>query len=104
MQSSAQMSVILVGSIIMGAVFGFSFGILDVEDDTWQHERFSKDQSIASSMSIYFHFAKLPLIQNFSLRRHHRCFNWDYQSANIAATARLEQPRSLRESVSISLP
>ena len=50
-QSSAQMSIILVGSIIMGAVFGFSFGFLDVEDDTWQHQRFSKDQSIASCMS-----------------------------------------------------
>jgi hypothetical protein len=50
MQSSAQMSIILIGSIIMGAVFGFSFGILDVEDDTWQHQRFSKDQSIASCM------------------------------------------------------
>jgi hypothetical protein len=50
MQSSAQMSVVLVGSIVMGAVFGFSFGILDVEDDTWQHQRFSKDQSIASCM------------------------------------------------------
>ena len=35
----------------MGAVFGFSFGFLDVEDDTWQHQRFSKDQSIASCMS-----------------------------------------------------
>jgi hypothetical protein len=32
----------------MGAVFGFSFGFLDVEDDTSQRLRFSKDQSIAS--------------------------------------------------------
>ena len=101
MQSSAQMSVILVGSIVMGAVFGFSFGLLDVEDDTWQHQRFSKDQSIASCRLCKILMAVLRLICYCRLGRHYRRHHRDHQSANIAATARFEQPRGcLRESVS----
>eukprot|EP00294_Goniomonas_avonlea_P017518 CAMPEP_0114556860 /NCGR_PEP_ID=MMETSP0114-20121206/9512_1 /TAXON_ID=31324 /ORGANISM="Goniomonas sp, Strain m" /LENGTH=124 /DNA_ID=CAMNT_0001742089 /DNA_START=300 /DNA_END=674 /DNA_ORIENTATION=+ len=47
-QSSSQVYVILVSSVCMGAVFGFNFGLLDVEDDNARHTRFSKDQFTSS--------------------------------------------------------
>jgi hypothetical protein len=42
--SPSQIYSILVGSVAMGAVFGFMFGYLDVEDDDWKLVRFSTDQ------------------------------------------------------------
>ena len=42
--SPSQIYAILSGSIAMGAVFGFMFGYLDVEDDDWKLVRFSNDQ------------------------------------------------------------
>jgi hypothetical protein len=44
--SPSQIYAILSGSIAMGAVFGFMFGYLDVEDDDWKLVRFSTDQVI----------------------------------------------------------
>lgn len=43
-----QVYLVLVSSVLMGAVFGLSFGLLDVEDDTYRHQRFSKDEFISS--------------------------------------------------------
>ncbi len=42
--SPSQIYAILSGSVAMGAVFGFMFGYLDVEDDDWKLVRFSTDQ------------------------------------------------------------
>jgi hypothetical protein len=42
--SPSQIYAILSGSVALGAVFGFMFGYLDVEDDDWKLVRFSTDQ------------------------------------------------------------
>ena len=42
--SPSQIYSILTGSVAMGAVFGFMFGYLDVEDDDWKLVRFTTDQ------------------------------------------------------------
>jgi hypothetical protein len=42
--SPSQIYAILSGSVAMGAVFGFMFGYLDVEDDDWKLVRFTTDQ------------------------------------------------------------
>jgi hypothetical protein len=42
--SPSQIYAIVSGSVSMGAVFGFMFGYLDVEDDDWKLVRFSTDQ------------------------------------------------------------
>ena len=42
--SPSQIYAILSGSVTMGAVFGFMFGYLDVEDDDWKLVRFTTDQ------------------------------------------------------------
>lgn len=45
-QSSKQVYVVLMSSIVMGFLFGFSFGMIDVEDDTRLHSRMDEDQAI----------------------------------------------------------
>ena len=67
--SPSQIYAILSGSIAMGAVFGFMFGYLDVEDDDWKLVRFSTDQVVRLS---FFSLAPLvpcahPLLQVLSL-------------------------------------
>ncbi|EKX51072.1 hypothetical protein GUITHDRAFT_102994 [Guillardia theta CCMP2712] len=43
--SSKQIYVVMISSIIMGGIFGLSFGLFDVEDDTKLHIRFDEDQA-----------------------------------------------------------
>jgi hypothetical protein len=47
-QSPTQVYIVLTSSCLMGAIFGFSFGLLDVEDDNYRHFRFDKDQMIST--------------------------------------------------------
>mmetsp|Transcript_16640 Transcript_16640/g.32812 ORF Transcript_16640/g.32812 Transcript_16640/m.32812 type:complete len:230 (+) Transcript_16640:176-865(+) len=50
-QSSKQIYVILVASVVMGCLFGFSFGSIDVEDDqTRFHSRLDEDQAINTAI------------------------------------------------------
>ena len=39
-----QVYVVLFSSVVMGGVFGCSFGLFDVEDDSGSHRRFDQDQ------------------------------------------------------------
>lgn len=43
--ATRQVYVVLFSSVVMGAVFGCSFGLLDVEDDNGSHRRFDQDQA-----------------------------------------------------------
>jgi len=45
-QSSRQVYVVLFTSVFMGGLFGSSFGLIDVEDDSRMHTRFDEDQAI----------------------------------------------------------
>ena len=36
--------VVLFSSVVMGGVFGCSFGLFDVEEDSGSHRRFDQDQ------------------------------------------------------------
>mmetsp|Transcript_4856 Transcript_4856/g.9622 ORF Transcript_4856/g.9622 Transcript_4856/m.9622 type:complete len:234 (-) Transcript_4856:105-806(-) len=45
-QSSKQVYVVLFSSVFMGGLFGSSFGLIDVEDDSRLHTRFDADQAI----------------------------------------------------------
>eukprot|EP00292_Cryptomonas_paramecium_P014548 CAMPEP_0113711348 /NCGR_PEP_ID=MMETSP0038_2-20120614/30702_1 /TAXON_ID=2898 /ORGANISM="Cryptomonas paramecium" /LENGTH=139 /DNA_ID=CAMNT_0000637585 /DNA_START=201 /DNA_END=616 /DNA_ORIENTATION=- /assembly_acc=CAM_ASM_000170 len=45
-QTSKQVYVVAACSLAMGAIFGFSFGMLDVEDDGRLDRRFDEDQAI----------------------------------------------------------
>mmetsp|Transcript_27583 Transcript_27583/g.55885 ORF Transcript_27583/g.55885 Transcript_27583/m.55885 type:complete len:233 (-) Transcript_27583:79-777(-) len=45
-QSSRQVYVVLFSSVFMGGLFGSSFGMIDVEDDSRMHTRFDEDQAI----------------------------------------------------------
>eukprot|EP00802_Teleaulax_amphioxeia_P014835 Tamp_14914.p1 GENE.Tamp_14914~~Tamp_14914.p1 ORF type:complete len:240 (+),score=30.00 Tamp_14914:143-862(+) len=44
--ATRQVYVVLLASVLMGGVFGCSFGLLDVEDDSPSHRRFDQDQAI----------------------------------------------------------
>jgi hypothetical protein len=39
-----QVYVVLFSSVVMGGVFGCSFGLFDVEEDSGSHRRFDQDQ------------------------------------------------------------
>eukprot|EP00282_Hemiselmis_andersenii_P023698 CAMPEP_0171999258 /NCGR_PEP_ID=MMETSP1041-20130122/1684_1 /TAXON_ID=464988 /ORGANISM="Hemiselmis andersenii, Strain CCMP439" /LENGTH=128 /DNA_ID=CAMNT_0012652707 /DNA_START=464 /DNA_END=848 /DNA_ORIENTATION=+ len=49
-QSSKQIYVVLMASVVMGCLFGFSFGLLDVEDDSTKHYRLDEDQAINTAI------------------------------------------------------
>ena len=44
LQKNKQVYVVLFSSVVMGGVFGCSFGLFDVEDDSGSHRRFDQDQ------------------------------------------------------------
>mmetsp|Transcript_38735 Transcript_38735/g.95313 ORF Transcript_38735/g.95313 Transcript_38735/m.95313 type:complete len:232 (+) Transcript_38735:182-877(+) len=49
-QSSKQVYVVLISSLFMGFLFGLSFGLIDVEDDTRLHTRLDYDQAVNTAI------------------------------------------------------